>query len=134
MSETITKNDLKAILDEVLLPPLTVESLTATITPTTGTLKGYDLYKYGKVVQLFLRVQKSSTTASGANIFTATFDTEKLRPITTVTSAIFYGAYTITGNFTSAGVINIRNSNASTFNALTGDNLLGICFTYILAS
>ena len=103
------------------------------ISTTTGTLKGYQVHRYGNVVILSLGIQKSTTTASGSNVYAGTINTTALRPVHAISGGTFYASYSLMGMLNASGGITLRNANASTFQAVTGDNLITVGFTYIVA-
>lgn len=106
-----------------------LETPTPSITASTGSLNGVDCERFGQTVQLVLRVQKSSATAQGANIFAGTLNTTALRPAISATGCGYFGTRNITGTITSSGAIVVRNCGES----LPANNTVVLSFTYLVA-
>lgn len=109
-----------------------VSTPTVSVSATTGTLSGAYVRQYGKLVQISLTFQNSSSVASGSNIFTGTLDTEGLRPLVVTSGGSYYGAHAIMGFLNQAGAITIRNAS-STAVSIGGTNTATVSFTYIVA-
>ena len=124
-SETITRADLAAILNEVL-PPSGVEEWTPSITTTSGKLNTVFGYKYGSVYQLRLNVQNSSATANGSNIYTGTLSNHI--PILQMTGVGFYGGIAFSIAISDTGIITVRNIGTA---SLSANNAVTVCITYI---
>lgn len=103
---------------------------TISITASTGTLQGYTIRKFGNIVQLHLQVRKTTATASGSNVFQGTINTTALRPLMTVTTATYLGAYSLPATISSAGTIVVRNATANSLAAMTSN--ANVAFTYII--
>ena len=109
-----------------------VSTPTISVSATTGTLSGAYARQYGKLVQISLTFQNSSSVASGSNVFTGTLDTEALRPLIVTSGGSYYGAHAIMGFLNQAGAITIRNAS-STAVSIGGTNTATVSFTYIVA-
>lgn len=112
---------------------LTTTVPSISITTSTGTLSSHSIHRYGNVISLTLVIQKSSNTASGANVYVGTINTTALRPLHAITSGAYYGAFALNGTINASGTITLRNSNTGTFSAVTGSNSVSIGFTYVVA-
>lgn len=134
-SETVTRNDLTAILNEVLPDAFQITYPTVSITATTGVLKSYNCVRFGNaehgVVVLQLVINNASAVASGGNIFVGTLNTQELIPITQVMSGGFWGATPIQGSLQTSGAIGVRNASASSV-TISGSNTTNVSFTYIV--
>lgn len=106
------------------------ENLTAstTVTATTGALDGLDCRRFGQVIQLTIRVHKTTATAQGANIFEGTLTPSGRRPAISSMGCGYFGTRNITGAITSAGAIVIRNCGES----LPANNTVSVSFTYLV--
>lgn len=109
-----------------------VSTPTVSVSATTGTLSGAYARQYGKLVQISLTFQNSSSVASGSNVFAGTLDTEGLRPLVVTSGGSYYGAHAIMGFLNQAGAITIRNAS-STAVTISGTNTATVSFTYIVA-
>lgn len=102
------------------------------ITVTTGTLNKAEAIRYGKVVQLMITAQNSSSVASGANIFAGTLNTSSgWIPYRYVTGGSYYGAHAIIGSLGTGGALTMRNAS-STAVTISGSNTATVSLTYIL--
>lgn len=94
-SEIITKNDLKAILDQVLLPPQTVQTVTPTfttdVTSPVGTVVSATAKIIGKTCLLTIAVQNTSAVAAGSNVFHGRISSE-VRPAQLSNGVGYYGS------------------------------------------
>ena len=111
---------------------LEVTTPTVSVSATTGTLSGAYARKYGKVVQLSITVQNSSSVASSGNVFTGTLNTTALRPLMVTTGGSFFGAHAINGYLNQSGDITIRNASSTTV-TISGASTATVSFTYIVA-
>lgn len=137
--ESMELGDLSVTLAEALgIDPVSdrqngsVSTPTISVSATTGTLSGAYVRQYGKIIQLSITFQNSSSVASGANIFTGTLNTEGLRPLVVTSGGSYFGAHAIMGFLNQAGAITIRNAS-STAVSISGSNTATVSFTYIVA-
>lgn len=133
-SETITRNDLTNILNEVLPPNGTWEEITITNTMTTGTGGTVKAYRCNNMLMLtFTEIYKNATTNAGFNLYESTITG---LPSTTdfFSSVTFSGARAIVFQVS-------RSGSSATFTArVLADNLpdnikvSGSCITAIIGS
>lgn len=95
----------------------TIESITLTITSTTGTYNTMLAYKIGHIVFMHFVVKNSSQVASGNNIFVGKIDQSAYYPKTYVKSCDYDGAKPIISTITNNGAITVRNASSSTVSA-----------------
>lgn len=112
------------------LGSLTTPSIS--ISTTTGTLANSSVRQYGKVIQLSLRIQKSSVTPPGQNVYEGTITTTGLRPTMTTTGATYYQQQALIGTISSSGAIVVRNASSTQQPAITGTTGANISFTYLV--
>ena len=127
-SQTLTGNktasDLGLVADSVT-------TISPTITASTGTLVSYTAYQFGKVVFLTIAVRKTSSTASGANIFTGTLSTTAYRPKAIVTGASYYDAHAISAQINTSGAIVFRNASPTAV-TIGSSYSVAVSFTYMI--
>ena len=131
-SEAITKNDLMAILNEVLPSSAAPQEVAYSITQTGGN-SALDtdqtvFVKCGHVVSFFIRVVTNGTTASGGDIFTGTMNTSSLIPKVTGGGVGYYAGNSRVCVINTSGTIIIRNTGTS-IGANIGNTVYG---TYIV--
>lgn len=109
----------------------TPDNPSISITNSTGTRYETKVNRYGKVVQLKLRIQKSSETPAGSNLYQGTIETTGLRPADIATGVGYYGQQVFSGQISTAGNITIRNASSTAQPAISGTNAVNISFTYL---
>ena len=131
-NKVITSNDLAAVLNEVLPPKEEeVESLTPSITTSTGTLKAALARKIGNVVVLQIQFTNANNVANGSNIYQGVLNDVSLRPILQVTSSSFLSGRVFGMVLQTDGTIQVRNT-ASAVTMGASSTCIG-SFTYIVA-
>lgn len=110
----------------------TLETPTVSISATTGTLVSATARRFGQVVQLYMQVRKTSSTAAGSNIFEGTLNTTALIPVIPARGASYFGTHSIVGALSAAGEIIIRNASSTAVTIGAGETA-GITFTYLVA-
>ena len=110
----------------------TLETPTVSISATTGTLVSATARRFGQVVQLYMQVRKTSSTAAGANVFVGTLNTTALIPVIPARGASYFGTHSIVGALSAAGEIIIRNASSTAVTIGAGETA-GITFTYLVA-
>ena len=110
----------------------TLETPTVSISATTGTLVSATARRFGQVVQLYMQVRKTSSTAAGANVFVGTLNTTALIPVIPARGASYFGTHSIVGALSAAGEIIIRNASPTAVTIGAGETA-GITFTYLVA-
>lgn len=109
-----------------------VETITPSITVTTGTLVSCSVRQFGNVVQMLLTVRNSASVAAGGNIFAGTLNTTALRPLIYTTGGGYYGAHAVDGSVGTSGALVVRNASSSAV-TISGDNTASVSLTYIVA-
>lgn len=127
-SQTLTGNktasDLGLVANEVT-------TIAPTITASTGTLVSCTAFKFGKMVFMTIAVRKTSSTASGANIFTGTLSETAYRPKAIVTGASYYDAHAISAQINTSGAIVFRNASPSAV-TIGSSYSVAVSFTYMI--
>ena len=114
--------------DKAKLDSLSTQTLTPTVSVSTGTLGSYSFKRYGNVMDVILSVSNSASVASGQNIFVGTFSGIPL-PSQNLRGTTYYGARILgTGFASGTGVINLYNAYSSALSGVSTD----IHFTYIV--
>lgn len=132
MSKLITKNDLKAILDDIL-PHNTVETITPTFTTSDvtnpiGTLVEAYAKVIGNVCQLTLGVKHTSAVSVGSNVFHQKITTSKVLPEMLSMGCGYYGSTCGVCQLLNSGDITIRITGAQ----LAANSTIYITLTYII--
>lgn len=137
--ESMELGDLSISLSEALgidgssaTEKMSVETITPSITVTTGTLVNSYTRRIGNVVQMCITVRNSASVASGGNFFAGTLNTVALRPQVYTTGGSYYGGHAVSGSIGTAGAIVIRNASSTAF-TVSGDNTVSVSLTYIVA-
>lgn len=95
-----------------------------------GTFVGSGYHKYGRVVTLTFRFRNTSSTASGADLYTGILSNGLPLPYDTVSSVTYYGARVLVEVlFTDRSLI-IRNASSSAIQ-FGSSNTASMSFTYI---
>ena len=127
-SQTLTGNktasDLGLVAD-------TVTTISPTITASVGTLVSCTAFKFGKMVFMTIAVRKTSSTASGANIFVGTLSETAYRPKAIVTGASYYDAHAISAQINTSGAIVFRNASPSAV-TIGSSYSVAVSFTYMI--
>lgn len=127
-SQTLTGNktasDLGLVADSVT-------TISPTITASTGTLVSCTAFKFGKMVFMTIAVRKTSSTASGANIFTGTISETAYRPKAIVTGASYYDAHAISAQINTSGGIVFRNASPSAV-TIGSSYSVAVSFVYMI--
>jgi len=108
----------------------TVSTITVNTTTTKGTFVGTTCYKYGRVVTLTFRFRNTSSTASGADLYTGTLSSTLPLPYDTVTSVTYYGAHALVGVLLTDRSLTIRNASNSALQ-FGSSNTASMSFTYV---
>ena len=119
-----TASDLGLVAD-------TVTTISPTITASTGTLVSCTAFKFGKMVFMTIAVRKTSSTASGANIFTGTISETAYRPKAIVTGASYYDAHAISAQINTSGAIVFRNASPTAV-TIGSSYSVAVSFTYMI--
>ena len=130
-----SRSTIEQIIDHIddIDTALTVTAPSVSITASKGTLVAAYARRYGNVVQLLVQIRNTSSTASGADIFTGTLNTTALRPGgIQATGATYYGAHALVGYLNAGGGIGIRNASSTAVTIPSG-NTANIVFTYIVS-
>lgn len=104
------------------------QTLSPTISVSTGTLVSSSCKRYGNVIELILSVKNTASIASGSNIFVATVSGIPL-PSQQLRGATFYGARILGFAMSSAGAVNLSNTYTAAVSGATTD----IHFVYIVS-
>lgn len=119
-----TASDLGLVADSVT-------TISPTITASTGTLVSCTAFKFGKMVFMTIAVRKTSSTASGANIFTGTISETAYRPKAIVTGASYYDAHAISAQINTSGAIVFRNASPTAV-TIGSSYSVAVSFTYMI--
>lgn len=102
------------------------------VADTGYTTPEYIIKQYGKVVTIYLRIQKSTDTSVGDFIFSGTINTINARPFVLTTGIGWFATREFMGWISSQGAIRIKNTSTTSQPAITGGNYLNISFTYLV--
>lgn len=133
-SETITKNDLKNILDAVIPPSMPASQVTYSdgysstnlqsyLTPTKGTtsfsdigsgmsVTGHQIIRWGDLRLLRITVKKTSATAVGSNIFTGYISDPNDVPLMYANGVGYYTSTCAVLQLEATGKITVRCTGA----------------------
>lgn len=99
---------------------LNLETETASITATAGSLNNVICHRYGPIIVLGFSPLRSSSVSAGSNVATGTLNTAKLLPLHQVTCVTYYGLRAISTLLEANGNITVRNSSNSNLSANSG--------------
>ena len=109
---------------------LATETLTPTISATTGTVVGATCKRYGNVVYLTVAVRNTSSVAVGSAIFQGTVSGIPL-PANIAQTATYYGARALVASFSSVGLLILRNTYSAA-TAMGANDAAYISVTYVV--
>ena len=92
---------------------LSTETISPTITASTGTTVSTTGRQYGNIITLQLQFRNTSSTASGSNLYVGSISQAAYKPPINVTGATYYGSTPLIGMIDTTGAITIRNASAS---------------------
>lgn len=108
-----------------------IETISPTITASTGTLVSRTGYKYGSVVFLTLVIRNTASVASGANILVGSILETAYRPKAVVTGASYYDAHAISAQINASGQIIVRNASPTAV-TIGSSYSVAVSFTYMI--
>lgn len=104
----------------------TIETITPTLTRTSGGTGTVTARKVGRLVTLTVSVVYGTAVAAGGNLFVGTLGNYK--PVITASGSSYYGSHSIVCTISAAGTVTVRNASSSD---VTASSTANISVTYL---